>query len=83
MCVFEAINPCLDGNNGGCHGDGDCIHTGPNKVRGCIKTDHSNSQQTNQAQFLSEYKVSEGFKVNIIKIKLQQNKGNTTRHYVL
>ncbi len=34
MCVFEAINPCLDGNNGGCHADGDCIHTGPNKVRG-------------------------------------------------
>uniref|UniRef100_A0A671QZY7 Stabilin-2-like n=1 Tax=Sinocyclocheilus anshuiensis TaxID=1608454 RepID=A0A671QZY7_9TELE len=30
VCV--SINPCLDGNNGGCHADGDCIHTGPNKI---------------------------------------------------
>lgn len=37
VCVFEAINPCLDGNNGRCHADGDCIHTGPNKVGGKYK----------------------------------------------
>lgn len=35
-CFPQAINPCLDGGNGGCHADGNCFHTGPNKVsRGC------------------------------------------------
>lgn len=36
-CVSEAINPCLEGNNGGCDPDADCIHTGPNKVQAKFK----------------------------------------------
>ncbi|KTF90195.1 hypothetical protein cypCar_00014156 [Cyprinus carpio] len=29
VCI--SVNPCLDDNNGGCHADGECVHTGPNK----------------------------------------------------
>uniref|UniRef100_A0A8C1YP86 Stabilin 2 n=1 Tax=Cyprinus carpio TaxID=7962 RepID=A0A8C1YP86_CYPCA len=35
VCI--SVNPCLDDNNGGCHADGECVHTGPNKVEGKYK----------------------------------------------
>lgn len=59
VSVLEAINPCLDGFNGGCHADGDCIHTGPNKVGGKYKqTMHIASKQIKYN--LSEYRDSAG-----------------------
>ncbi len=55
MCVFEAINPCLDGNNGRCHADGDCIHTGPNKVGGKYKQTIQIASKENIICFILSY----------------------------
>lgn len=71
VCVFEAVNPCLDDNNGGCHADGECVHTGPNKVEGKYKQTFQIASKHIRYNFISEYGTSAGFmKVNLIGVSI-------------